>query len=72
MDLICETIGLYINKRENVLLERLLLLEEHIDEFCQLSIKDQNSFYLFPMLSFVIRKTMDRLSDPNFGLAMKV
>ncbi len=70
VDLICETISLYINKREDALLERILLLGEHIDEFCQLSIKDQNSFYLFPMLSFVIRKTMDRLSDVNFGLSM--
>lgn len=70
VDLICETIGLYVNKREDAVLGRLLLLNEHFQEFSEIGIRDQNEFYLFPLLAFVIRKTMDRLSDENFGLAM--
>lgn len=70
VDLICETIGLYVNKREDAILSRLLLLSEHFNEFSEVGLRDQNEFYLFPMLAFVIRKTMDRLSDENFGLAM--
>ena len=71
VDLICETIALFINKQYDSILDRLLMIYEGIDEFCQLSIKDQNAFYLFPTLAYVIRKTMDRLSDPNFGLAVR-
>ena len=70
VDLICETIGLYINRREDAILSRLMLLFEHFDQFAEIGLRDQNEFYLFPMLAFVIRKCMDRLSDDNFGLAM--
>lgn len=70
VDLICETIGLYVNKREDAILSRLLLLNEHFSEFSEIGLRDQNEFYLFPLLAFVIRKTMDRLSDSNFGLSM--
>ena len=70
VDLICETIGLYVNRKEDAILSRLLLLNEHFDHFTDIGIRDQNEFYLFPMLAFVIRKCMDRLSDTNFGLAM--
>lgn len=70
VDLICETIGLYVNKKDDAILSRLLLLNEHFSEFSEIGIRDQNEFYLFPLLAFVIRKTMDRLSDENFGLAM--
>ena len=70
VDLICETIGLYVNRREDAILSRLLLLSEHFDQFAEIGLRDQNEFYLFPMLAFIIRKTMDRLSDTNFGLAM--
>ena len=70
VDLICETIGLYVNKREDAIISRLMLLAEHFEEFAEIGLRDQNEFYLFPMLAFVIRKMMDRLSDENFGLAM--
>lgn len=70
VDLICETIGLYVNRKEDAILGRLLLLSEHFDQFAEIGLRDQNEFYLFPMLAFVIRKCMDRLSDANFGLAM--
>lgn len=71
VDLICEIIGLYINKKEDIIIDRILLLNDFIEEFNELSIRDQNAFYLYPMLAYVIRKSMDRLSDINFGLAMK-
>ena len=70
VDFICEIIGLYVNKREDAILSRLILLNEHFSEFSEIGIRDQNEFYLFPLLAFVIRKTMDRLSDANFGLSM--
>lgn len=70
VDLICETIGLYVNKKEDSILSRIYLLRDNIDEFNDLSILDQNQFYLYPMLAYVLRKMMDRLSDENFGLAM--
>lgn len=70
VDLICETIGLYVNKKEDAILSRLMLLSEYFDEFSEIGLRDQNEFYLFPMLAYVIRKCMDRLSDSNFGLAM--
>lgn len=70
VELICETIGLYVNRHEDMILDRLRLLAEHLDEFSELSIRDQNMFYLFPMLAYVTRKCMDRLSDVNFGLSM--
>ena len=70
IDLICETIGLYVNKKEDAILSRLDLLSDHIEEFNDLSINDQNEFYLYPMLAFVVRKMMDRISDENFGLSM--
>lgn len=71
IDLICEIIGLYINKKEDLIVDRILLLDEYIEEFNELSIGDQHAFYLYPMLAYVIRKSMDRLSDANFGLIMK-
>ena len=70
IDLICETIGLYVNKREDAVLCRLEAMYKKLDEFYELDIKDQNTFYLFPMLAYIIQKTMDRLSDVNFGLSM--
>jgi len=70
VDLICETIGLYVNKKEDAILSRLLMLSEYFDQFSEIGLRDQNEFYLFPMLAFVIRKCMDRLSDTNFGLSM--
>jgi len=68
LELMCEAIGLYANKKEDVILSRLLLLYDHMDELLDSALRDQDSFYVFPLLSYVILKTMDRLSDQNFGL----
>ena len=68
IDLICETLGLYTRKKEDCIMSRLLLMYDNFEDFYELSIKDQNTFYLFPMLGYVICKMMDMLSDPNFGL----
>ena len=51
-------------------MSRLLKMYDNFEDFYELSIRDQNTFYLFPMVAYVIIKTMDRLSDPNFGTTM--
>jgi arsenate reductase-like glutaredoxin family protein len=68
LEFICETIGLYVNKKDTHILKRLLIIYEHIDEFFDLSINKHYLFYIFPILAFVIRKAMDRLSDSNYNI----
>lgn len=66
VELICEIIGMWINKKDiNGLITRLDCLYDKIDEFASLSYRDQNQFYLFPMLAFIIRKVMDIISEKN-------
>lgn len=68
IELMCEVIGMYVNKKENYIVDRLMLMYDKLDEFYSLSIKDQNTFYLFPILSYIIQKIMDRLSSSDFGI----
>ena len=57
---------MWINKKDiNGLITRLDCLYDKIDEFASLSYRDQNQFYLFPMLAFIIRKVMDIISEKN-------
>lgn len=71
IELICETIGLYVNKKEEYIKDRLLLMHSKLDEFFDLSIRDQNTFYLFPMLAYVIQKAADRISSADFALSVR-
>lgn len=68
IDLMVETVGLYVRKKDDCIMPRLVKMYDNFEDFYELSIRDQNTFYLFPMVAYVIIKTMDRLSDPNFGL----
>ncbi len=70
IELMVETVGLYVRKKDDCILSRLLKMYDNFEDFYELSIRDQNTFYLFPMVAYVIIKTMDRLSDPNFGLSV--
>lgn len=70
IDLMCETVGLYTRKKEECVLSRLLTMYDNFEDFYELSIQDQNTFYLFPMIGYIIVQIMDRLSDPNFGTKM--
>lgn len=70
IDLMNDCIGLYTRKKDSECMSRLLLMYEHFEDFYQLSIRDQNQFYLFPIIAFIITKMMDRLSDDNFGLSV--
>ena len=70
IDLMCETVGLYTRKKEECVLSRLLKMYDNFEDFYELSIQDQNTFYLFPMIGYIIVQMMDRLSDPNFGTKM--
>ena len=70
IDLMCETVGLYTRKKEEYVLSRLLKMYDNFEDFYELSIQDQNTFYLFPMIGYIIVQMMDRLSDPNFGTKM--
>lgn len=67
VDLMCETIGLYVQKKDESILQRLNMMYSKIDEFMDIIPFNQYIFYLFPLISFITLKTMDRLSDKNFG-----
>jgi hypothetical protein len=68
LELICEIIGLHVNRKEEYFLERLIILYNHIDEFFDISINSHHLFYIFPILAYVIRRAMNRLSDSSFNL----
>jgi hypothetical protein len=68
LEFICEIIGLHVNKKEAYMLDRLLKLYEYLDTFFDLSNSKHHMFYLFPLLALVIRRTMDRLSDPVYNI----
>jgi hypothetical protein len=67
LEFICETIGLHVNKRYEFILERLLKIHGELDKFYDLSNQRHHMFYIYPILAYVIRCTMDRLSDPVFN-----
>jgi hypothetical protein len=67
LEFMCETIGLYVNKQDEHIIARLLKIYEYIDTFFDISVK-QHMYYVFPVLAYVIRQAMDRLSDPTFSL----
>jgi hypothetical protein len=67
LEFICETIGLHVNKKDEYILKRLLKIHEKLDEFYDLSSHHHHLFYIFPILAYVIRCAMDRLSDPVFN-----
>jgi hypothetical protein len=67
LECICETIGLYVNKKDETILLRLLKIYDYLDLFFDISTK-QHIFYIFPMLAYVIRNAMNRLSIPEFSL----
>jgi hypothetical protein len=68
LEFICEIIGLHVNKKEEYMLDRLLKLYEYLDTFFDLSNSKHHMFYIFPLLALVIRRTMDRLSDPVYNI----
>jgi hypothetical protein len=68
LEFICEIIGLHVHKHDDLLLKRLLLIYDHIDNFFDLSIDRHHLFYIFPLLAYVIQRAMDRLSDPEFNI----
>jgi hypothetical protein len=68
LEFICETIGLYVNRREENILFRLLEIYNYLNQFFDLSNSKHHMFYIFPLLAYVIRSTMDRLSDSKFNL----
>lgn len=67
LEFICETIGLHVNKKDEYILERLLKIHDKLDNFYDLSTQRHHMFYIFPLLAYVIRYTMDHLSDPVFN-----
>jgi hypothetical protein len=68
LDFICEIIGLHVNKKEEYILNRLLMAYEYIDKFYDLSINHHHLFYIFPIFAYVIRSAMNRLSDSRYNL----
>jgi hypothetical protein len=68
MEFICETIGLYVNRKEESILKRILAITGYMDSLFELSIQNHHLFYVLPLLSFVIYKAMNRLSDSEFSL----
>jgi hypothetical protein len=68
LEFTCETIGLHVNRKDEYILKRLLIIANHIDRFFDLSTNRTHLFYIFPLLAYVIRCAMDRLSDSRFNL----
>jgi hypothetical protein len=68
LEFICEIIGLHVNRQEDVILKRLLIIYEYLDDFFDLSHHNNHLFYIFPIFAYVIRHAMNRLSDPSFNL----
>jgi hypothetical protein len=67
LEFICETIGLHVNHHDEAILKRLMVISEHINDFFDLSSDKHHLFYLFPLLAYVIRYAMNRLSDAQFN-----
>jgi hypothetical protein len=63
-----EIIGLHVHKKDGHILSRLLRLHDCLDEFFGLSGSRHHMFYIFPLLAFVIRRAMARLSGPAYNL----
>jgi hypothetical protein len=68
LEFICETIGLHVNRKEENILSRLLEIHKYIGTFFDLSKNKSHLFYIFPLLAYVIREAMDKLSDSNYSL----
>jgi hypothetical protein len=68
LEFICETIGLHVNKADEHILKRLLIIYEHIENFYDLSSNKSHLFYIFPILAYVIKCAMNRLSDSSYNI----
>lgn len=68
LEFICETIGLYVNHKEDYILKRLLIVSEYIDKLYDLSGNKSHLFYIFPLLAYIIRYSMNKLSDSRFDI----
>jgi hypothetical protein len=68
LEFVCETIGLYVNRKDENILSRLLVIHQYINTLFDLSDCKHHLFYIFPLLAYVIREAMDRLSDGEYKI----
>jgi hypothetical protein len=68
IDMACEAVGFYVHHREDRIVGHCLELYDHIDQFFDLSDRKNIVYYLFPVLGYIIKKSMDRLSSSEYNL----
>lgn len=66
--LIIETITRYVYKYTDDFVDRFKILYENIDELYEHVIKEINIYYLFPLLGYIIEKTIEELYKDNIML----
>lgn len=63
--LISEIIAIYMLKASSDLEKPLLTLYENVEQLYSDNVKAENIFYLYPMLGYVIQKTLERKFNDN-------
>ena len=66
--LIIETIVRYVYKSTDDFIDRFKTLYDNIDELYEHNIKPIYIYYLFPLLGYVIEKTIEELYEDNILL----
>lgn len=66
--LIIETIVRYVYKHTDDFLDRFMYLHDHIDDLYETVIAHPNIYYLFPLLGFVIDKSVKTIYQDNVYL----
>lgn len=66
--LIIETITRYVYNKTDDFVERFKILFDNIDDLYEHTIKEINIYYLFPILGYIIEKTIENLYKDNIFL----
>lgn len=68
LELCVDTIALYVNKIESDYIGRLTLILNNLDKLLIENTRTEFNFYLFPLLSYIAKKMMEKLSDKSFSI----
>ena len=66
--LIIETIVRYVYKRTDDFIDRFLYLYDNMDNLYEHDISYANIYYLFPMLGFILERTLEEMYNNNIRL----
>lgn len=66
--LIIETITRYIYRRTDDFVDRFKALYDNIDDLYEHKMKEINIYYLFPLIGYIIEKTIEELYQDNISL----